>query len=106
MYRTFSRNLMLLGLALVILCGGLPGGASAPRAAAVRSRAEDGFTPGEVNVKLKQATDLAGVAAQFNLDPRPVEQFGSRPIFRLRILDNTSTQTKAAALMTDPARVL
>ena len=105
MYRTFSRNLILLGLALVVLCGGLPGGSAPPRAAAASSRAEDGFTPGEVNVRLKQASDLAGVAAQFNLDPRPVEQFGSRPIFRLRILDGASPQAKADALMDDSARV-
>lgn len=102
MRRAFSRSLSLLGLALALLCGGWP---SVPVSRAARFT-EDGFLPGEVNVKLAQAADLATVAAAFNLDPQPIEQFGSRPIFRLRIRDGSDPRDKAAALRADTTRVL
>ena len=52
-----------------------------PAAAAVGGPG-NGYLPGEVVVKLAQASDLPGVAATYALDPTPVDQFGSRPIFR------------------------
>ena len=48
---------------------------------------DEDFMPGEVVVQLTSAGDLAGVAAKFSLDPFPLDQFGSRPIYRLRITD-------------------
>ena len=62
---------------------------------------EESYLPGEVVVKLFQATDLAGVAADYQLDPLPLDQFGSRPIYRLRILDGIDPQAKADALSGD-----
>lgn len=69
--------------------------------------AEDGddFVAGEIVVKLQQTGDLPAVAADFNLDPTPLSQFGTRPIYRLRILDGTSPPDKAADLSQD-SRVL
>ncbi|MFO7634670.1 MAG: S8 family serine peptidase [Caldilinea sp.] len=67
---------------------------------------EDGdFVPGEIVVKLLQPGDLPGVAADFSLDPTPLDQFGARPIYRLRILDGTPPPDKAEALQQD-SRVL
>lgn len=67
---------------------------------------EDGnFVPGEIVVKLLQPGDLPGVAADFSLDPSPLSQFGTRPIYRLRILDGTPPPAKAEALQQD-SRVL
>lgn len=61
----------------------------------------DDFVPGEVVVKLVQAGDLAGVAADYNLDPVPLSQFGARPIYRLQILDGAAPPERAAALAAD-----
>lgn len=61
----------------------------------------------EVVVKLTVGADLNSVASDFGLDPNPLDQFGSRPIYRLSILDGASPRDKAAALMSDPlARVV
>src|SRR5262249_48214968 len=57
--------------------------------------------PGEVVVKLTVGADLNSVASDFGLDPNPIEQFGSRPIYRLRITDGVSPRDKAAALRAD-----
>lgn len=56
------------------------------------------FEAGEVLVKLYSAADLTRVARAYALDPAPSDQFGTRPIFRLRILDGTSPQFKADQL--------
>ncbi|MDQ3820906.1 MAG: hypothetical protein M3362_24920, partial [Acidobacteriota bacterium] len=57
------------------------------------------FVPGEVVVKLAHTTDLPGVAAQFNLAPVPLSQFGSRSIYRLKILDGTAVDQKVSQLL-------
>src|ERR1051325_11958999 len=57
------------------------------------THADDGgeeFVPGEVVVKLSNASDLPALAAQYSLSPTPLDQFGSRPIFRLRLTDHRS----------------
>ena len=59
------------------------------------------YLPGEVVVKLWQSSDLLGVAADYQLDPIPLDQFGTRPIYRLRILDGVDPQAKADALAGD-----
>ncbi len=69
------------------------------------AQAVDGYVPGEVVVKLQQHDQLAAVAAAFDLDPLPLDQFGSRPIYRLRILDQADPLGRAAELATD-GRVL
>lgn len=60
------------------------------------------FVPGEVVVKLKSASDLPGVASQYALSAVPLDQFGSRPIYRLKITDGANPQQKASQLLTDP----
>jgi subtilisin family serine protease len=60
------------------------------------------FLPGELILKLRQAGDLATVAEDYSLDPAPLDQFGSRSLYRLRILDGMSPRDKAAALIADP----
>ena len=61
-----------------------------------------GYVPKEVVVKLNQASDLPAVAARHKLDPVPLDQFGSRPIYRLRINDNVGPPQRAAQLLNDP----
>ncbi len=85
-----------LHLLLLVTMLGLAGGVGPLLAAG-----EDNYLPGEVVVKLFQATDLAGVAADYQLAPLPLDQFGSRPIYRLRILDGIDPQAKADALSGD-----
>jgi subtilisin family serine protease len=63
---------------------------------------DNDFVPDEVVVKLKSASDLAGVAAQFGLSSTPLDQFGSRPIYRLKIMDGLDAQQKASQLLKDP----
>jgi subtilisin family serine protease len=79
---------------------GIAGAVTAPALAGD----ESGYLPGEVIVKLVQAADLAGVAADHALDPAPLDQFGTRPIFRLAILDGADPLDRAAELVGD-ARV-
>lgn len=63
------------------------------------------YLPDEVVVELVSELDLPGVAADYYLDPVPIAQFGSRPIYRLRILDGALPPDRAAQLMLD-VRVL
>lgn len=59
------------------------------------------YVPGQVVVKLKLAGDLPAVASAYRLDPAPLDRFGSRPIYRLRILDGTSPPSRATQLAND-----
>lgn len=63
---------------------------------------DDAYVPGEVLVMLFQALDLAAVATQYNLKPEPLDQFGSRPIYRLGITDGALPLDRASQLKTDP----
>ena len=63
------------------------------------------YLPDEVILKLLRPADLPAVAADHQLDPVPIAQFGSRPIYRLRILDGALPPDKAAELLSD-GRVL
>jgi subtilisin family serine protease len=60
------------------------------------------FVPGEVVIKLFNASDLGAVAAAYNLDPTALDQFGSRPIYRMLVLDGTPPLEKAEQLLADP----
>ena len=64
--------------------------------------AADPALPGEVVIKLRTGADLAGLLASHQLSR--VDQFGKRPIYRLRIEGATSVSTKVSALRAD-ARV-
>jgi subtilisin family serine protease len=65
----------------------------------------DDYLPGEVLVKLARVTDVAGIAADYSLDPIPLDQFGTRAIFRMRILDGAPPLERATQLAGD-ARVI
>jgi subtilisin family serine protease len=76
---------------------------AAPR---VEQSGEHGYLPGQVVVKLALGTDLAQFARDFGLDPNPLKQFGSRPIYQLRILDGTDPEVKATQMVADLVRVV
>jgi subtilisin family serine protease len=61
----------------------------------------DDFLPDEVLVKLHQATDLASIATDYNLNPIPLDQFGTRAIYRMQITDEASPSDRAAELEAD-----
>jgi subtilisin family serine protease len=69
---------------------------------AVRAEGSNGYLPHEVILKLVQSTDLASVASAYALDANPLDQFGSRPIFRMQIVDGASPPERAAELGADP----
>ncbi len=62
---------------------------------------DEDFIPGEVVVKLTSSSDLAGVASQHALNPTPLDQFGSRPIYRLRITDGARVEDRVNQLLLD-----
>ena len=72
-------------------------------AAAVASPPTDTALPGEVLVKLRSAADLRAVLSQHRLSR--IASFGSRPIFRLKLIGSTDVNAKVEALRADP-RVL
>lgn len=73
----------------------------------VRGVSDDDHNPEEVIIKLRNSADLPKIAAQYGLDPTPIDRFGSRPIYQLRILDGSSPDDKSEALLLDPqARVV
>ncbi len=60
------------------------------------------YLPDEIVVKLFQAAGLADVASDYNLDPIPLDQFGTRAIYLMRITDGASPLDRAAELQADP----
>jgi len=97
MNRLWQRSLILLLVMLVLIGPTIPAGYA--QGWAVEA---DGYLPDEVTVKLLQASDLPGVAADHGLDPTPLDQFGAWAIYRLSILDGTLPPDKAAELEADP----
>ena len=67
----------------------------------VRADGGPGYMVGEIVVKLYNATDLAGVAENFGLNSTPLRQFGSRPIYVLRIVDGEDAPNKAERMAKD-----
>jgi len=98
----FLRPFGLLALVAALLFAGVPGSFRAS-AASGPDNGEDGYVTDEVNVKLLRASDLQAVSAQYHL--QLVEQFGTRPIYRMRVTDGIDSKVKAAALAGDVARV-
>jgi subtilisin family serine protease len=82
-----------LALGLTCVIGDLPNSRAALPPAETQ-------LPGEVLVRLRTASDLAPIRERHAL--ALVDQFGSRPIFRLRIGDGASVDEKIAALSADP----
>ncbi len=96
------RITISLCLSVLMLAGGM--------LAALRSvRADSGgrdYMPGEIVVKLYDAADLAGVAADFGLDLASLKQFGSRPIYVLKINEpNLEDAPEKAQRMAQDSRV-
>jgi subtilisin family serine protease len=69
----------------------------------VRAQDDDPYVPAQVVLRLNSASDLAAVTGAFNLTV--IDQFGSRPIYQLRIDDGALPPAKAEALRLD-SRVL
>jgi hypothetical protein len=62
---------------------------------------DEEFSPDEVVVKLRSIRHLRQIAKRYRLSPSPIEQFGTRPIYRMRILDGANPETRAAELQND-----
>jgi subtilisin family serine protease len=62
------------------------------------------MTPGQVVLRLQNAADLPAIAAQYQLDPTPLDQLPVAPLFLMRIVDGESPDLRAVALASD-ARV-
>ncbi|MFN3371956.1 MAG: S8 family serine peptidase [Chloroflexus sp.] len=60
-----------------------------------------GYIADEVILKLFHHSDLTAVANQYHLGLPPLDQFGTRPIYRLRILDGVDAQVKADIMASD-----
>lgn len=78
-------NLLLLALLCPLLI-------AAPLA---QAQGQEEYVPGEIVIKLFNSADLAAVANQYRLALPPLDQFGSRPIYRLRITDGVDPLAKA-----------
>jgi subtilisin family serine protease len=85
-----SLAAMLWGLAIA------PAGASGGS-----SSISDPITPGQLILKLWNPADLPAVAAQYQLDPTPIDQLSIAPLYLMRITDGASPDVRAAALAAD-----
>lgn len=63
--------------------------------------ADEEYVPNEVVIKLRSPLYLRIIAKKYKLSPAPLEQFGSRPIYRMKILDGTDALQRAAQLQAD-----
>ena len=93
------RGLLFLTLLLVGFC--LLSDLRSNGVSKATSSDGDDFVPSEVVVKLVSAADLPAIASRYALDPTPIDQFGSRPIYRLRIKDSASVEKRVEALSSD-----
>lgn len=72
-------------------------------ASATHAQGPGEYAPGEVVVKLAPGAVIQDVAANYGLDPSPLDQFGSRPIYRMRILNPAVLPSqRAEELESDP----
>jgi subtilisin family serine protease len=102
MIRTRRASIRCRGrLALAFLLVLFLGGAIPTVKAQGGESAGEEFVPGEVVVQLGSAIDLSDVARQYKLDPVPLDQFGRRPIYRLRIADNAPVAVRVSELQAD-----
>lgn len=63
--------------------------------------AADPMTPGEVILKLLDPADLPAIAAQYQLEPLPIDRLAIAPLFLMRIADGASPDVRALALASD-----
>jgi subtilisin family serine protease len=95
MNRFLLRLWILLALIAMIMNVVVPG-------ALAQAQEPADFVPDEVVVKLLRASDVASIAADYGLDLTPLDQFGRRAIFRMRILEGASPLDRAVELAADP----
>ena len=74
---TLAMSLWVLAIAPVAANGGSVGGYTVG----------DPMAPGHVILKLFNAADLPDVAAQYQLDPAPLDRLPSAPLYLMRVLD-------------------
>jgi len=88
---------------LALLTLATPAGLSANSStlATEATQSQSAFTPEQIVVKLYLASDLTGVVRTHGLETTPLDQFGSRPIYRLRIRDGVDPLEKARQLEAD-----
>jgi thermitase len=103
MSRKFLRPFCLLALVAALLFAGVPAAVPADASSGPGDSGEEAYVTDEVNVKLLRASDLQAVSDQYHV--KLIEQFGARPIYRMRVTDGTDSKVKAAALAADAARV-
>ncbi|MGQ0541294.1 MAG: S8 family peptidase [Blastocatellia bacterium] len=63
---------------------------------------DEGYAPDEVVIKLFSPNQLRLIAKRYRLSPAPIERFGKRPIYRMRIIDGADPQDRAIQLTNDP----
>jgi subtilisin family serine protease len=99
MSRSPQRILLVLLLAPLLIC------AAPPRQLRAQPAPAD-YAPAELVVKIRGLGrgTLNKLAKEYQLDRRPLDQFGERQIYRMRILDGTAPPAKATQLLGD-ARV-
>lgn len=88
-------------LCALLFMGGL---LALPRLAQGRD-GEPPYKSGEIVVKLFDAADLAAVAADYHLELPPISQFGSRPIYVLRIPPGGEDAPEKAREMEGDSRI-
>lgn len=66
--------------------------------------AQDGFVSNEIVIKLQSPRDLRLIAKRYGLNPQPLERFGSRPIYRMQILNAVPPPELAEEMLGDPKR--
>ncbi|NJN19177.1 MAG: S8 family serine peptidase [Oscillochloris sp.] len=93
------RSIQLLCSLLIVLLPAIAGVAPI----GLYAQAAGEYLPDEIVLKLYNAADLGAVASDYGLNPAPLDQFGSRPIFRLRISDGSDPQEKATQIKPEPA---
>lgn len=90
-FKRALSGLALAALAWSTATGGV-GASSAP---------VDPVAPGEVILKLNDAADLPAIAAQYALDPTPLDQLSVAPLYLMRIVDGVPPDIRALALAAD-----
>jgi thermitase len=63
--------------------------------------AVDPQVAGQLILRLRNAADLPSIAAQYSLDPSPLDELPIAPLYLMRIADGTSPDAKALSLSAD-----
>lgn len=90
----FSNKYMVRGLILVVTALAF--------SLSIAANSTSEYAPGEVVIKLKRVQDLFITAKRYGLSPSPIDRFGTRPIYRMRIIGNRDPQAVAEQLEADP----